>query len=167
MSHPAQLEYVKRIRSLYPSHFTGRRVLEVGSRIVNGTVRDLFDSCHYFGLDLGPGPGVDEVCHVADMIAPSLYFDTVISCEALEHDRRWTESLVAMYALVKSGGLLLITCAGPGREEHGTHKHGPESSPYTLDWYKALHSWELERCLPGVLVFDCTWEDTRGYAVLS
>ncbi len=53
----------------------------------------------------------------------------------LEHDEYFGESLNAMYHLTKPGGLLLITAAGKGREEHGTHNHHPKDSPLTRDYY--------------------------------
>lgn len=38
-------------------------------------------------------------------------FDVVISTEMLEHNRHWLASLANMCKLVKSGGVLLFTCA--------------------------------------------------------
>jgi hypothetical protein len=60
-------------------------VLEIGSRNVNGSVRDLFSSSSlYHGIDIAAGPGVDEVADCADYV-PDVLFDTCVSTEVLEH----------------------------------------------------------------------------------
>lgn len=139
--HKEAWDFVEGVKSRYPEAFSDRRVLEVGSRYINGTVRTLFDGCNYIGLDLSSGPCVDDVCHVADL---ALYkwpgenpirFDTIISCEALEHDKRWRESLLAMWSLLVPGGMLIITAGGTGRPEHGTTRTSPTDSPATTDYY--------------------------------
>lgn len=134
--HQSVTNFVQSVKDRFPQHFQDCSVLEVGSRYINGTVRTMFRRCDYLGLDLAPGPLVDAIWHVADFVhSGDSKRDTVISCEALEHDSRWKESLQAMLDLTKPGGLLVITCAGPGRPEHGTHKADPTSSPATLDYY--------------------------------
>lgn len=127
--------FVRQVKQLHPKAFKDCRVLEVGSRYINGTVRTFFERCNYTGLDLAPGPLVDKVCHVADYPQHPDKSDTVVSCEALEHDSRWTESLRAMRDILRPGGLLVITCAGPGRAEHGTKRTSPSDSPATTDYY--------------------------------
>ena len=49
-------------------------------------------------------------------------FDFVISTEVLEHDPEWWVTLDEMCKRVRPGGSLLVTCAGPGRAEHGTRR---------------------------------------------
>ena len=67
----------------------GKRVLEVGSLDINGSVRPLFENCNYTGIDLGEGRGVDVVAHVTDYHRlDDNEFDVVISTETLEHDAR-------------------------------------------------------------------------------
>jgi SAM-dependent methyltransferase len=109
--------------------------LDVGSLDINGSNRDHFAApAEYIGLDLGPGPGVDLVCPVKEY-KPGPVFDVVISTEALEHDKDWRESLAAMVAALKPGGLLILTCATTGRHEHGTRRTSPGASPYTPLYY--------------------------------
>ena len=85
MAHEAQTDFVKSIREKHRDHFTGKRVLEVGSRNINGSVRNFFFECDYVGLDYHRGRGVDVtgLAHEYDTRDP---FDVVISCEAFEHD---------------------------------------------------------------------------------
>lgn len=54
MSHPEQLEFVASVRQRFPGFFTGRRVLEVGSLDINGSVRGMFTDCDYVGVDVAP-----------------------------------------------------------------------------------------------------------------
>lgn len=131
--HQAAWDFVESVKAKRPGYFTDKRVLEVGSRYINGTVRTLFTGCEYLGLDLSPGPLVDRVCHVADLIGGP--FDTIISCEALEHDKRWRESITSIWEMLKPGGILIITAGGTGRSEHGTARTSPTDSPATTDYY--------------------------------
>jgi hypothetical protein len=157
--------FVEQLSRLYPRHFRGATVLEVGSLNVNGTVRDFFTQCVYLGIDLGPGPGVDEVTHICDGPDDCLGADVVISCEALEHDRRWRSSLPAMWSRVRPGGLLIVTCAGPARPRHGVHGSGEWCSPHTLDYYQGLGDEDLRAALDVDWHTDSTDLDTRAYAV--
>ena len=137
--HKTVTDFIGEVKARHPASFEDAKVLEVGSRYINGTARTFFQRCDYLGLDLAYGPLVDMVCHVADLPSPGYKvhpFDAVISCEALEHDSRWADSLAKMLDLTASGGLLVITCAGPGRPEHGTKRCDPGSSPATTNYYK-------------------------------
>ena len=58
--------------------------LEVGSGIVNGTVRDYF-SGPYVGVDIGAGSGVDRVEDCTNLSDGDNTWDVVISTEMLEH----------------------------------------------------------------------------------
>ena len=64
-------------------------VLEVGSRNVNGSVRDILAPLvsRYVGCDLEAGDGVDVVADATRLtdVFPPESFDVVISTEMLEH----------------------------------------------------------------------------------
>jgi hypothetical protein len=71
--------------------FDGKRVLEVGSKFVNGSVRPLIERfCSprdYVGVDIEPGKYVDVVLPAEKLVncfGPES-FDVVISTELLEH----------------------------------------------------------------------------------
>lgn len=95
-------------------------VLEVGSRDINGRVRDLIDTIDYHGIDLYPGPGVDQIIDVLDMVG---LFDLVICCEVLEHAPDPRAVIDACGRLTT--GRVIATAAGPGREPHSAFDGGP------------------------------------------
>lgn len=132
MSHPQQQQYCQSVKAKFPFHFRNCKVLDVGSLNINGHNRDLFTNCEYTGLDIAPGSNVDVVSKAHEFVSP-YQFDTIISTEMLEHDPYWQESIRNMVNHLKPGGLLLLTCAGPGRPEHGTRKDQPACSPLTVN----------------------------------
>lgn len=171
MSHPAQRRFCKTVRKLFPAFFRRVNVVDIGSQDINGCARGLFRKSFYVGVDIHPGRNVDVVGRghlVLPTLTPKLQpnyvwnphltriecdglFDTVISMEALEHDEFWRDTLRAMYAKLKPGGLLMITCAGDGRPEHGTTAHRPQDSPGTVDYYKNLSNEMFSEVLPAHL----------------
>lgn len=92
-------------------------VLEVGSRNVNGSIRDLFDGSVFEGVDVAAGDGVDYVCD-ATMRLPAGPYDCVVCCEVFEHCARWPDIVVNVAGVLMSGGVLIVTAAGPGRPTH-------------------------------------------------
>lgn len=144
MSHPEQQAFVGMVKGCFPAFFCRQRVLEVGSLDVNGSVRVHFEGCDYVGLDVGPGPGVDVVCQGQDYAAPDGSFDVAISCETMEHNPFWRGTLRNMTRLCRPGGLLVMTCAAPGRPEHGTRRTTPRDAPLIpWDYYHNLGASEL------------------------
>jgi hypothetical protein len=113
-------EFLARVRALAPKAFEARKVFEAGSFDVNGTPRPLFQpGTEYVGVDWRPGPGVDKVSLIHEYSGhPSGHFDVAISTETFEHDPHWAHSLTRMIDLVRRGGHLIVTAAGPGRDPH-------------------------------------------------
>lgn len=142
MSHPQQREFLKTTYNMFSYFFENKKVLEVGSLNINGTVRDFFKGCDYTGIDVGAGKDVDIVCsgHIYD--APTNSFDTVISCECFEHNPYWEQTFANMYRMCKPHGLVIFTCATEGRPEHGTSRTDPKDSPLTIG-----QGWEYYRNL--------------------
>lgn len=144
MSHPEQREFVRLLSQNLPTHFNDVRVLEIGSLDINGSVRDFFRPAEYIGIDIGPGKGVDVVCEGQRYDAPDDSFDTVISCEAMEHNPHWVATFENMVRLCKPGGLVVMTCATTGRREHGTARTDASASPLTTaagwNYYRNLRA---------------------------
>lgn len=80
------MEFVK---SLFPKHFEGVNVLDVGSGDINGNNRYLFTNSNYTGNDVADGPNVNIVCCTKDLPFPNETFDTIVSTECFEHDPQY------------------------------------------------------------------------------
>ena len=99
----------------------GGKVLDVGSRDVNGSYRELFKSWRYdyTGIDTENGPNVDVVAENPYRFPfPSEHFDFVVSGQTIEHVPafwKWAEELKRV---LKIGGKLVII--GPWK--FGVHR---------------------------------------------
>lgn len=98
----------------------GGDILEIGSRDVNGGVRQFFDQHNYTGIDSEDGPGVDRVMNAYDLMNRTWppQFDLIIATEVLEHLSRPWIVVGAMHKLLKSNGKLLISVPANGFPEH-------------------------------------------------
>jgi len=134
--HPDVRAYL--IESLAAFGSTPLRVAELGSYVMHGhDPRVLFPGSEYVGVDARQGPGVDVVgiAHEWSRWAPPV--DCVLSLQALEHDPHWTETLEGAVCLLRRGGLLVVTCAGPGWVTHDT-----DASPEP-GWYRNVSAEEI------------------------
>lgn len=117
-------------------------VLEIGSRNVNGTIRQLFGAANlYLGIDNAPGPGVDIVVDAAEMSFVE-EFDCVVCCEVLEHTPKWREIIARSAKALRPGGVLLVTCAGPERDPHAARDEEPISAD---EYYGNIDPEELSK----------------------
>lgn len=124
--HPGAFEFVGRYATA-----ESIRVIEIGSRNINGAVREHFPAADWIGLDLIEGPGVDVVCDARDYTTKDRA-QLVICCEVFEHCERWRELIRAAWRLLIPGGAFIVTCAGVGREPHSASDGG---APQTGEWY--------------------------------
>lgn len=130
--------------SKYSEIFIGTKVLEAGSHNINGSVRKYFsESKEYVGVDWRPGPDVDYVSlmHKYDS-RPNGYFDVVVSTSFLEHDPYWKLSLARMLALLRDGGALIVTCAGPEFPAHEIDT-APDKPGHEGPYYRGIPYNEL------------------------
>ena len=79
---------------ILPQDVCGLKVLEVGSRNVNGSARSIVEPYgpqEYVGIDIQMGPGVDRVLNIEniDRITQAGQFHLVICTEVLEHIAAW------------------------------------------------------------------------------
>lgn len=97
------------------------KVLEVGSRDVNGSVKGLINWTEYIGLDLiGDDKSVDVVDDAENIPShwPDETFDLVICTETLEHVKNPVSIVNKMRNVLKKGGWMLITTPGTGHPQH-------------------------------------------------
>lgn len=101
----------------------GKRIIEVGSLNINGSLRPSvipFGPSKYLGVDIAHGRGVDSLCHCEDLVAHFLQdsFDIVIATELIEHIRNWKAAISNIKVVCKPLGHILITTRSPGFAYH-------------------------------------------------
>jgi len=98
------------IENVRPEEFKDKRILEVGSKYVNGSVRPLIERFmqpkEYIGIDIEPGKYVDVVLPAEKLVKHfgSESFDVVISTETLEHVKDWRKVITNMKDVLKPRG---------------------------------------------------------------
>jgi SAM-dependent methyltransferase len=116
------LEFIA--KTVQPDDVAGKSVLEVGALDVNGSVRSHIESLRpsrYVGVDLEPGPCVDEICDVAELVQRfgRESFDLVVSTEVVEHVEDWRTAFEQMKLVLKPDGTLVLTTRSIGFPPHG------------------------------------------------
>jgi hypothetical protein len=118
--HESVLNFVELV--LTAEDVAGKRVLEVGSYDVNGSVRPYIESLEpsqYLGVDASAGPRVDQVVDCMRLCDEVGYgWDLVVSTEMLEHVRDWRGCMWQLASAVKPNGMLLVTTRSPGFKYH-------------------------------------------------
>jgi len=88
-------------------------VLEVGSFVVEGqeqwSLRPLFPSHEYLGIDIRPGPGVDRVENVEKLTLPDRSVGVVLALNAFEHVRKFWLGLAEVRRVLRPDGVLLFS----------------------------------------------------------
>ena len=108
-------------------------VLELGSLDVNGTIKPAFVGTeHYTGLDMREGPGVDIVCHAAELQHRHGLgkFDCIVATSFFEHDATFWETLAGVHKLLSVGGWFVLTVPTP---EWGYHAEPKDYYRFTTD----------------------------------
>ena len=157
MCNNSVIEFAK---CLMPSDVNGKRVVEVGSLDVNGSLRPIIQNLNpkeYLGIDIEMGPNVDEVCEATEILDRygENAFDVVVTTEMLEHVRPWKEVVHNLKRAVSPGGILLVTTRSFGVPYHG---YPYDFWRYELeDMTRIFDDMEIEKLdpdptLPGVMM---------------
>jgi SAM-dependent methyltransferase len=141
-------------QALAPSDVAGKRVLEVGSLDVNGSVRGdimALGPAEYVGVDIRPGPGVDMVCDAGDLVARfgENAFDVVVSTELLEHARDWRRIVSNIKRVTRPGGVMIVS----------TRSYGVDFHRRPFDYWRYERE-DFEAIFADVLVEDLTLDPT-------
>lgn len=161
MSHLAQKQYFLYMKNKFPSFFKGTKVLDVGSLDINGSSKDLFLDCDYYGLDIAPGKNVDIISVAHEYNAPDESYEVIVSSNAFEHDMFFPQTLKNIIRLLKPRGLFFFSCPGEGHAEHGTEKTSPYNSPLTVknnlwkNYYKNITEQWVKKIIKVEDVFSC------------
>lgn len=94
-------------------------ILEIGSKNVNGSIREFFDQSQYWGIDIEKGPGVDEIKDLHSLYIEAFEeHDLIICLETLEHDIDPFEAILCIRHNLKPGGILVLSAPTSGFPEH-------------------------------------------------
>lgn len=85
------------------------RILEVGSRDMNGSISEFVEKHTYTGLDREPGKNVNVVASAHDLPYADGSYDIVICLETLGHDDRFWLTLKEMTRVLKPNGMFLLS----------------------------------------------------------
>jgi len=122
MCHMSVVEFF--VDNIRIEEFNEKRVLEVGSKYVNGSVRPLIERfcspAEYIGVDIEPGKYMDIVLPAERLVQyfGEGSFDVVISTELLEHVRDWRAVINNMKAVPRESGRIYITTRSKGFPFH-------------------------------------------------
>ena len=102
----------------------GKRIIEVGSKIVGGiSLRE--DAVakkpkEYIGCDIVKGKNVDIICSIEEIINQfgEESFDVVINTEMLEHVENWKLAINNLKLILRPKGYLLLTTRSKGFKKH-------------------------------------------------
>jgi SAM-dependent methyltransferase len=130
------------VLQLFKEPVAGKKVLEVGSQDVNGSIRPFVEALQpqeYTGVDMVAGKDVDVICNSSGLIERfgKDSFDLVISTSLIEHVQDWKAAVHNMKGVCKPGGLILLTTCAFGFQYHG---YPYDFWRYELDDLKAIFS---------------------------
>jgi len=112
------------IENVEKGEFQGKKILKVGSKYVNGSVRPLIERfCsprEYLGVDIEPGKFVDSILPAESLVEHFGFetFDVVIATELLEHVQDWRLVINNIKGVLKRGGFLYLTTRSFGFPLH-------------------------------------------------
>ena len=110
-------------------------VLDVGSKDINGSYRELFNN--YTGLDIEAGNNVDIVVDHYNWDLPDGFFDAIVSGQTFEHIKFFWITLKEMDRVLKPDGLVCIIAPA----EYARHRYPVDCWRFFQDGMKAMAEW--------------------------
>jgi len=154
MCHASVLKFAEKFKG----YGIGARILEVGSRNINGSARSIFGPIadEYTGVDIEDGPGVDMVCDASYLLMKfeQSSFDMVISTEMLEHCHYWKMAILNMKLVLKESGVLILTARSPGFPYHNPPDYWRFTLSDAANMFSdfAIIGLEQDSEIPGVMI---------------
>ena len=161
MSHPEQMVFFEMVfDSFLQTKGSETRIIDFGSLDINGGPHRFLTStnCKYIGVDLEEGPNVNLVGRAELIDHQTASFDIAMSSEMFEHTPTWREAFYNLCRLTKPGGIVVISCAGRFRPEHGTSRSDAGySAPYVVsqgvEYYANVSAKDLRKAISLIAVY--------------
>jgi SAM-dependent methyltransferase len=164
--HKTALDNAQRFYDTYCKEgVEDKKILDVGSLDVNGSLKPIFQKGQYVGLDLRPGPNVDLLGSPEEIPLPTGTIDIVISSSCFEHDDMFWVTFSEMCRVTKPGGYIYVQAPSEGPY----HAHPGDNWRFYADSWKALAKWAKHQGYPVEVLEsyidqtpDCWWKDSVG-----
>jgi len=137
MHHSAYVNAEKFYHKYCENNIENKKILDVGSYDVNGTMKPIFEKGQYVGLDMEEGPNVDIVGVSHNIPFEKDEFDIVISSSCFEHDDMFWVSFQEMCRVLKPGGYMYVQAPSNGPY----HGWPGDNWRFYIDSWKALEKW--------------------------
>jgi len=119
------------------TNIENKKILDVGSYDVNGTMKPIFEKGQYIGLDMEEGPNVDVVGVSHDIPFKDNEFDIIACSSCFEHDDMFWVSFQEMCRVLKPGGYMYVQAPSNGPY----HGWPGDNWRFYIDSWKALEKW--------------------------
>lgn len=137
--HKTALEHAKLFFDTYSSDPTGRKIVEIGSQDVNGSLRGFAGAGNeYLGVDFVAGRGVDVILtdpYVLPFEDDS--FDVCVTSSCFEHSEFFWVLFLEIVRIVRPGGLVYINVPSNGF----VHQWPVDAWRFYPDSGQALQNW--------------------------
>ncbi|WP_379653893.1 methyltransferase domain-containing protein [Pseudoxanthomonas sp. UC19_8] len=151
--HPTAMQNGSRFFDTYSEPFKSRpnaRVVEIGSRNFNGSLRDLAPAqFEYIGLDFASGDGVDIVLDSPYSLPfENASVDVVVSSSCLEHSEMFWLVFLEVMRILKPDGLFYLNAPSNG----DFHRYPVDCWRFYPDSGNALVKWAKWNKIDAVLL---------------
>jgi len=137
MHHSAYVNAEKFYNKYCSDNIENKKILDVGSYDVNGTLKPIFQKGNYIGLDMENGPNVDIVSNAHEIPFKDNHFDIVLSSSCFEHDDMFWETFLEMSRVLKPGGFMYVQAPSNGPY----HGWPGDNWRFYIDSWLALERW--------------------------
>lgn len=166
--HLSSLEHVDRLVGKYLASLPTASIIDIGSYDVNGSYKPFFTRAGwtYTGVDLAPGPNVDEVLKSPYRLPfGSHSVDVIVSGQAFEHIEFFWLTWLEMVRVLKPNGLIFLIAPSRGYE----HRYPQDCWRFYPDAYNALADYGGLQLLEATTDWEAhedigsaPWGDTVG-----
>ena len=137
--HPSALEFGMRFFDAYCKNRSGIAVVEVGSQIINGSLRDVFpDGADYIGADFCEGKGVDVVLDDPYKLPfGDGTVDVIVCSSVFEHSQFFWVLFLEIIRILKPEGLFYLNAPSNGyvhRYPVDCWRFYPDSGSALVEW---------------------------------